>query len=163
MKSIKSINKSWIFTAALVLFTACAAAYILWPAGNEKSDAQAGEDYEGRGNFFEVFRQERELTRQEECRYLDEIIESASASVQAKRRAEDAKLDVVSRMEDEFIIESLLLAKNYRDVAVTISESGISVVLEGDNISDEDAARVLDIVHRQTGRASKDIYIINSK
>jgi hypothetical protein len=160
---MKSMKKSWIFTIALVAFTAFASAYILWPRASGQSLPGSGDSYAGRGNFFEVFRQDRELTRQEECRYLDEIIESASASAQAKRRAEDAKLDVVSRMEDEFIIESLLLAKDYKDVAVTISESGISVVLEGDSISNEDAARVLDIVHRQTGRSSKDIYIINSK
>ncbi len=160
---MKKMKKSWIFTAVLVAFTAFASAYILWPKASSQALTGSGDDYAGRGNFFEVFRQERELTRQEECRYLDEIIESASSSTQAKRRAEDAKLDVVSRMEDEFIIESLLLAKDYKDVAVTISESGVSVVLKGESIGDEDAVRVLDIVHRQTGVSAKDIYIINSK
>ena len=158
------MKKSSLITAVLVLFTAIAAIYILWPheAAAPTAPASANAASNIQKNFFETFREERTQVRQEESRYLGEIIESTSSSAQAKRDAEAAKLFLAQRVEDEFIIESMLLAKDYSDAAVTISHSGVSVVLSKAAITDEDTAKVLDIVCRQTRRPAQDVYIIAS-
>ena len=157
------MKKSWMATAALVIFTALAALYILRPQRSGAISTVAGNGTsDDRGNFFEVFREERAQTRQDEAQYLGEIIDSPASSAQAKRDAENAKFKLAKKMEDEFIIESMLLAKDCADAAVTISENGVNVVLSKLAISDEDAAKVLDIVCRQTGLSAQDVYIIAS-
>ncbi len=154
---------SWGLTIALALFTIIVAVYVIFSPGGESPAFNEGDAAPVRGDFFAIFRQERSQARADENRYLDEMLEDSAVSAQAKSQAESAKLALVERIEDEFAIESTLLAKGYGDAAVTISDSGVSVVVYGDTLNEDDAAKILDIVCRQTGVSAQDVFIMPAK
>ena len=79
--------------------------------------------------FFSAYRSEREATRESEFLYLDAIISSETSSEAAKTAAEEQKLGLVERMEKEMQLESLVKAKGFEDAIVTMSDSGVNVVV----------------------------------
>ena len=100
--------------------------------------------------FFSAYRSEREATRESEFLYLDAIISSETSSEAAKTAAEEQKLGLVERMEKEMQLESLVKAKGFEDAIVTMSDSGVNVVVGTAELTAEQAAQIYDIVRSET-------------
>ena len=110
--------------------------------------------------FFSAYRSEREATRESEFLYLDAIISSETSSEAAKTAAEEQKLGLVERMEKEMQLESLVKAKGFEDAIVTMSDSGVNVVVGTAELTAEQAAQIYDIVRSETDFAAGDVKII---
>lgn len=110
--------------------------------------------------FFSAYRSEREATRESEFLYLDAIISSETSSEAAKTAAEEQKLGLVERMEKEMQLESLVKAKGFEDAIVTMSDSGINVVVGTAELTAEQAAQIYDIVRSETDLTAGDVKII---
>ena len=54
-------------------------------------------------------------------------------------------------------------SKGFEDVVVSISESGVDVVVSADTLTDAQCAQIEDIVTRKTGTAPENIIIQCSK
>ena len=102
-------------------------------------------------SYFANFRDERNLVRAQEIEYLRMIL------------AEEILMELVSNMEQEFAIESLIRAKGFLDAAVTLRSDAISVIIDGETLSDEEVARILDIVQTETGAEASKIKISLSR
>ena len=110
--------------------------------------------------FFSAYRSERETTRESEFLYLDAIISSETSSEAAKTAAEEQKLGLVERMEKEMQLESLVKAKGFEDAIVTMSDSGVNVVVGTAELTAEQAAQIYDIVRSETDLTAGDVKII---
>lgn len=103
------------------------------------------------GDYFNSFRNERSELRAQEIDYLRSIINSEAADEDTLADAETRLLDLVNKMEKEFAIESRIRSKGFLDAAATFQGSSVTVVVDGESLSDEEVARILDIVMTETG------------
>ncbi|MEG1547802.1 MAG: SpoIIIAH-like family protein [Clostridia bacterium] len=112
------------------------------------------------GNYFDSFREERDVIRKMEIEYLDEIVATSSSDAETLAEAQQQKMTLVSNMEKEFIIESMLKAKGFADAAVTFQRGSVNVVVDCETLDDDQVAQILDIVKRETGETAEEIKIV---
>ena len=110
--------------------------------------------------FIAAYRSDREATRESEFLYLDAIITSETSSAEAKSAAEEQKLDLVERMETEMQLETLVKSKGFEDAIVTMSDSGVNVVVGAAELTAEQAAQIYDIIQSETTFKAADVKII---
>ncbi|MBO4563532.1 MAG: SpoIIIAH-like family protein [Clostridia bacterium] len=103
------------------------------------------------GDYFNSFRKERSEVRAQEIEYLRSIINSGNADEDALLDAESRLLELVGRMEKEFTIESQIRGKGFLDAAASYRGGAVTVVIDGESLTDEEVARILDIVMSETG------------
>ena len=63
-------------------------------------------------------------------------------------------------METELQLETLVKSKGFEDAIVTISDSGVNVVVGTPELSAEQAARIYDIIQSETTFKAQDVKII---
>ena len=63
--------------------------------------------------FFATYRNDREVTRQQEIAYLDEMIASETSSAETIAEAEAQKLAICQAMETELVLEGLIKASSF--------------------------------------------------
>ena len=68
-------------------------------------------------------------------------------------------MELVNNMEQEFSIENRIRSKGFLDAAVIFKNGLINVIVDGEALSDEEVARILDIVRSETGATADDIRI----
>ena len=120
--------------------------------------AQAG--ISGAGDYFDMFRLERDEAREMEIGYLDEIIAAGATDSETLEEAQQQKLALVGNMEKEMVIETMIVAKGFRDAAVTFGSGTVNVVLDASEITEEQAAQILDIVLCETGFRAEQVKIV---
>ena len=76
--------------------------------------------------------------------------------------AVDQKLALVSLMESELVLEGLIKAKGFQDVAVTMSSASenVNVVVKTDELSQEDVAQIYSILAEEVNAEYGNIKII---
>ncbi|MBQ7061205.1 MAG: SpoIIIAH-like family protein [Clostridia bacterium] len=116
--------------------------------------------YEG---YFAGFREERSSIRAQEIDFLRMIVEDESTDAETRRSAQERLMQLVSNMEQEFSIESKLRSKGFRDAAVTFRNDSVTVVIDGETLSDEEVARILDIIRSETGVSAQAVRISLSR
>ena len=122
------------------------------------SSVNAGED--SSASFFETYRLDRTQTRAETVMYLDAIISDKSSSAEAVSAAENDKLALTSAMELELVLEGLIKAAGFEDAVVTATSENLNVILKTSTLTDEQAAKVLEIITTETDRKAASIRII---
>lgn len=110
--------------------------------------------------FFQSYRSDREVTREQEIETLNEIIASASSSAETIAEAEAQKLRICSAMETELILEGLIKAHGFEDAVVTISTENVNVVVKDEEVTQEEAAQILSIITSETEYTALDVVII---
>ena len=103
------------------------------------------------GDYFNSFRTERSRTRAQEIDYLRSILNSENIDEESIAEAQGRLLTLVGNMEKEFTIESRIRSKGFLDAAATIRDDQATVVIDGGALTDEEVARILDIVMSETG------------
>jgi hypothetical protein len=91
------------------------------------------------------------------------ILAEEGSDAETVQNAKERLMELVSNMEQEFAIESLIRAKGFLDAAVTLRSDAISVIIDGETLSDEEVARILDIVQTETGAEASKIKISLSR
>ena len=109
---------------------------------------------------FTAFKTDRESTRETEVAYLDSIIDNENSDVETVKDAQEQKMAIVAAMEAELKIEGLLVASGFSDAIVTVKEGSVNVVIEANQITKEEAAKVLEIVQQETDEPAQNIKII---
>ena len=113
------------------------------------------------GNFFVTYRADRTETRNLEIAYLDEIINSATASAEHKETATQKKMEIVANMEKELIVENLIKAKGYEDAVVTMASDSINVIVKGkEALTSTEVAQILSVVTTETGCKATSVKVV---
>lgn len=93
----------------------------------------------------------REQTRSKaKENYLD-IMNSDGMDEVAVQSATDAYIKLTENMELETEVETVLSAKGFNEVMVTINDTTVDVVIGCDSITEEEKAQIEDVVLRKTG------------
>ena len=85
--------------------------------------------------------------------------------VDARQTAVNQKLKLVEIMEKELLLESLLKAKGYEDVIVSVglTNDNINVVVKADEITREDTAKIYSTIKNETNTSSDMVKILSTK
>lgn len=110
-------------------------------------------------NFSSEAKLNRDQTRAKNTESLLEIINSDVVSEAQKEGAIEQMLELTDISERETGAETLLAAKGFEDVIVSISESKADIVINQPEISDAQRAQIEDVVTRKTGIPPENIVI----
>lgn len=114
-------------------------------------------------DYFTAFKDNREGVREREIAYLDSIISDPSTDSETLGEAQAQKLSIVECMEKEFTIENLVLAKGFKNAAVTFHKGSVNVIVDADSLSSEQVAQIMNIVIAETGEPASSIKISSRK
>ena len=104
----------------------------------------------------------REKQRNDLSEELNEIINNPSTTDKSREEASNMKLKLVKYQETELKIENLLSAKGFENALVYIGEENVNVVVNKQDLSKSEAARIFDLVAEQSGVAYDQIKLMNS-
>ena len=104
----------------------------------------------------------REKQRNDLSEELNEIINNPSTTDKSREEASNMKLKLVKYQETELKIENLLSAKGFENALVYIGEDNENVVVNKQDLSKSEAARIFDLVAEQSGVAYDQIKLMNS-
>ena len=102
---------------------------------------------------------QKEQTRAKNKETLLDIINNANISEEQKQDAINGMIALTDMAEKETAAEILLEAKGFNDVVVSISGSGVDVVVNAPSLTDAQRDQIEDIVTRKTGISPENIII----
>ena len=111
-------------------------------------------------DYFSTAKADREAARAESAETLKALLNTESATPEAKQQAEAELAKTAERMAQETNIESQILAKGYTNAVVYISAENVTVIVESNGISAADAAILQELAINETGRNPEEIRII---
>lgn len=101
----------------------------------------------------------KEQTRAKNKETLMEIINNANITESQKQEAVNNMIAITDMAEKETAAEILLESKGFSDVVVSISDTGVDVVVNAAELSEAQRAQIEDIITRKTGVAPETIII----
>ena len=101
----------------------------------------------------------REQVRAENKEVLQGIIDNKNLSEEQKSEAVAEMIEMTKTAELETSVETMLLSKGFSQSVVTITETGVDVVVNASELTDAHRAQIEDIVTRKTGVVAKNIVI----
>lgn len=111
---------------------------------------QQAEEPDGDG-FFMEFRLERDRRRAQEIELLQSMFNSTDDAGEIKQEIQYKLLAITNSIDQELTLESLIMAKGYADAVAVVQPESVTVVVRDGDFSEEDAARIADLVNRTTG------------
>ena len=113
--------------------------------------------------FFSNMKTEKSANRNEEIAILDAVITTAEKDSEEYASAMEQKMAIVEAMESELLLENLIRAKGYEEVAVTVNLSGesVSIMLGGEEPTKEDVATIYHLVRTEMGITAENVRIMH--
>lgn len=110
--------------------------------------------------FFSNYRTTRETTRNGEMLMLDAIMASADCTPETKLTAEQKKIELLSFIETELILENLIKARGIKDAVVSLSTKNVNVIVGNSEQILKQANDILSIVVNETNFKSSQVFVI---
>lgn len=114
-------------------------------------------------NYFEVTKKERAENLKKQQDLVKETLRSTSLTDEEKSGAVDRVSELVSRIEAENNIETLLKAKDFADALVVIGEKDVNVVVKSEGLTTTQTLQIQDIITSQTNIPLANIKIVTVK
>ena len=105
----------------------------------------------------------KEQTRSKNKETLLEVINNDVATEKEKKKAVKSMVKLTENNEIENTLETLLKAKGFSDVVVTINDNQADVVISQAEIGDDKRAQIEDVIKRKTDIEVKNITITPAK
>ena len=115
-------------------------------------------DLENSDTYFEEMRATIHMDRNEVISMLTDAENTAEGSSE-KENATQQKLQLLEYMEQEQNVENAIRTKGLPECLVLITESGVNVTVDKQDLNQSDVAKICDVVMRETGRKAPDIII----
>ncbi|WP_432665218.1 SpoIIIAH-like family protein [Wukongibacter baidiensis] len=103
-----------------------------------------------KANYFLQAKIDIEIEREKTIERFDEIINNQKVDEDSRKKAVDKKLKVIDVINKEKIVESLIKSKGYEDAVVFITNEGVYITVQSEELAQADIAKILDIVTRET-------------
>lgn len=91
----------------------------------------------------------REQTRAKVREELNTIIDNTSLSKEARDEASKALVEETTYQNAEVAIETLLVAKGFKNAIVSITKESVDVIVDASMLSDSDLAKIQEVVMRK--------------
>lgn len=96
-----------------------------------------------KATYFTTYRDRRSSTRNEEFVQLDSIIETYAKDTEEYASAVARKQELVSLMEDELVLESIVKAIGFSDAAITITDANnINVFVNSNELTEDNITKI---------------------
>ena len=109
--------------------------------------------------YFDAAKISREQTRSKNKEILMEIVESENTTEEQKEKAVGEVIELTADLEKETAAETMLEANGYGECIVNIVDGKADVIVNANNLSEKEIARIEDVVKRKTDIEAKDIVI----
>lgn len=109
--------------------------------------------------YFASAKLKREQTRARSQEDLMAIVNNEKLSRDEKSRAVAEVTKMTKQSQAENDAETLLKAKGFSQVVVSVQENSVDVVVSGEKLTQSKLAQIQDIVHRKTGVSADKIVI----
>ncbi len=110
-------------------------------------------------NYVAQVKLGREQVRSTNKASLQEMIDNAALSEAEKKSAVDEMVKLTQNAQMEVDAETLLSAKGFENVVVSISDGCCDVIVGKDDVTDEKRAQIEDIIKRKTNIGDANIVI----
>ena len=148
-----SSGEKYLGTASYVNKTASSGSVVATSAKVDKTDE----------NYFENAKKERAENLKKQQELVKETLRSSSLTDDEKAAAVDRVGDLVTRMEQESNIETLLKAKDFADALAVIGEKDINIVVKSEGLTTTQTLIIQDIITAQTNIPLANIKIVTVK
>ena len=154
-------NKKKIFwMSALVLVLALTAVFNFIFANQTASAAT--QDGVTTANYFTTYRAERTSTRNEELVQLDSVIALYETGDEKYEAATEMKMEIVSAMEQELILENMVKSLGFSDavVSVSVDSDNVNVFINSAELNYDTALSIYNMMKTETGIVAGNIIIM---
>ena len=103
----------------------------------------------GTGDFIVEAKMAKEYARVSAQESLQSILDNQGLSTEEKQSAVDKMVELAEVSEREMAAENLIMAKGYSDVAVTMTDGYVDVIIVAEELDSSERAQVEDIVKRK--------------
>ena len=155
-----SNKKKIVIMSSLVLVLAATAVFNFALA---KTDAAAEETgASAKADYFTTYRSERTTTRNEELLQLDSVIAIYDDTDERKSEAAEMKLEIVSAMETELMLENMVKSLGFSDAIVSVSTTSdnINVFINSSELNYDTALSIYNMMKNETGIVAGNIIIM---
>lgn len=127
----------------------------------DESALVTSDDVSELDNTDSYFRELRATLDMERNKIISMLTDSeASSSTKAeKENASAEKLQLMRYMEQEKTVETLIKNKGLPETFVVITENGVNVTVNTDDLDQSTVTKICDIVMRETGRKASEIVV----
>lgn len=154
-----SKKKKIIVMSSLVFLLALTAVLNVLLAQNRSA---VGDEVVTTANYFATYRSERTTTRSEELLQLDSIIALYDETSEEYAEAVAAKMDIVTAMEQELQLETMIKSLGFSDAVVSIGmdSENVNVFINSDELDMDTALSIYDMLRNEAGVAAGNIIIM---
>lgn len=130
---------------------------------NEAVSESEGENIEDISYEDETDDLSVEKSRSEAVSLLKTVAESENASADKKAEAQGNIIRIANDMEKEAVVKEILKKKGYTDVSVYLNSPGATVSVKSDGLTDEDLAKIRDVLKDEGNILPQNLKIIETK
>jgi hypothetical protein len=110
--------------------------------------------------FLAEYRMERERVRSKEISMLKEISNNSAASAKTREAANLKLVNLADREEKEMQAEVLIKSQGFQDCVVVVSDTNISVMVEGNNLAAAQQDAIKKTARVATGNTDKVVSVV---
>lgn len=111
-------------------------------------------------SFLTTYKTDRQNTCEQEKLYLEAIIANANASEETKANAEQELLKLTKYMGLQTKLEGLISAKGFSQVAVSVSDNNVSVIVQSAGLGENELAQIVEVIETNSDYGIENIKII---
>ncbi len=155
-----SNKKKIIVMSSLVLLLAVTAVFnFVFANANTAASADGGVTT---ANYFTTYRAERTTTRNEEIVQLDSVIALYEAGDEKYETATEMKMELVSAMEQELVLENMVKSLGFSDAVVSVSteSDNVNVFINSAELNYDTALSIYNMMKNETGIVAGNIIIM---
>ena len=155
-----SNKKKIIIMSSLVLMLAVTAFFnFMFANASAQANADGGITT---ANYFTTYRSERTTTRNEEIVHLDSVIALYEAGDEKYEEATAMKMEIVSAMEKELVLENMVKSLGFSDAVVSVStdSDNVNVFINSAELNYDTALSIYNMMKNETGIVAGNIIIM---
>lgn len=154
-----SNKKKLVVMSALVLLLAVTAVFNFVLSG---ASGTVSTDNLASANYFATYRSERTSSRSEELIQLDSVIALYEPGDDRFEEATQRKIDIVSAMEKELVIENMVKSLGFSDAVISVSATSenVNVFINTPELNYDSALSIYTMLKNETGTPASNIRIV---
>lgn len=114
-------------------------------------------------SYFELYRSDRETTRDQELLYYQAILESKTLTDEEKLSVQTAIDDLTLKMEKELIAENTIKGYGFSDCIITSVNDNVNVIVQAESLTSSEVAQIVSVIQDTLHTKLKNIKIIPVK
>ena len=154
-----SNKKKVIVMSSLVALLGATAVFNFVLAGTDTGVSSEGITT---ANYFTTYRSERTATRNEEIVQLDSVIALYEAGDEKYETATAMKMELVSAMEQELLLENMVKSLGFSDAVVSVSSDSdnVNVFINSAELNYDTALSIYSMMKNETGIVAGNVIIM---